>query len=322
MSMPSSSELVATTAGSRPALSSLSVRVRSARLIEPWCARARIVAASRVSTPTEAPDWACTDAGCRAPGSGSSSPERSAQTSFMRDVRRSAPRRELVKTSVDRWSATRSTTRSSTCGQIDARRVGAMPSPVRSSTGSSVAGPPSSVRSGTGTTTSTSIRFCEGGCTTRTARPPSSGRRAPPRNEATASTGRTVADSPTRCTGPGPPGRSSSASSLSSDRARCAPRLVPATAWISSRITVVTPDRPARAPDVRTRYRDSGVVMRMSGGCVAKARRSAGGVSPVRIPTVTSGSSSPSRVAACRIPTSGERRLRSTSVARALSGET
>ena len=62
--------------------------------------------------------------------------------------------------------------------------------------------------------------------------------------------------------------------------------------------------------------------MRMSGGFVAKARRSFGGVSPVRMPTVTSGSVRPSRVAACRMPTSGERRFRSTSVASALSGET
>ena len=62
MSMPSSSELVATTAGSSPALSSDSVRVRSARLIEPWCARARMVAASRVSMPTAVPDCAGTGA--------------------------------------------------------------------------------------------------------------------------------------------------------------------------------------------------------------------------------------------------------------------
>ena len=42
-----------------------------------------------------------------------------------------------------------------------------------------------------------------------------------PRNVATSSTGRTVADSPMRCAG-----RSSSASSRSSETARCAPRLV------------------------------------------------------------------------------------------------
>ena len=40
MSMPSSSELVATTAGRRPALRSSSIRSRCSRLTEPWCARA------------------------------------------------------------------------------------------------------------------------------------------------------------------------------------------------------------------------------------------------------------------------------------------
>ena len=74
MSMPSSRELVATTAGSSPALSSDSVRVRSARLIEPWCARARMVAACRVSMPTAVPDCAGTAAARSVAGSGTSSP--------------------------------------------------------------------------------------------------------------------------------------------------------------------------------------------------------------------------------------------------------
>ena len=217
MSMPSSSELVATTAGRRPALSSDSVRVRSARLIEPWCARARIVAASRVSTPTAVPDCAGTAAARSVAGSGTSSPERSAQTSFIRAVSRSAPRRELVNTRVDRCSATRSTTRSSTCGQIDGRGSGPAAAPDRSRSSGVDPVPRRSDRSGTGTTTSTSIFLVDGGCTTTTGRPPSAVERAPPRNSATASTGRTVADSPMRCAGPGPPGWSSSASSRSSE---------------------------------------------------------------------------------------------------------
>jgi hypothetical protein len=60
----------------------------------------------------------------------------------------------------------------------------------------------------------------------------------------------------------------------------------------------------------------------MSGGRLAKARRSSAGVSPVRIPTLMSGGGRPSRAAACRIPVSGARRLRSTSTASALSGLT
>ena len=50
---------------------------------------------------------------------------RSCQTSLSRAVSRSASRRELANTSVERCAAIRSTTRSSTCGQIDGRRGGA-----------------------------------------------------------------------------------------------------------------------------------------------------------------------------------------------------
>ncbi len=269
-----------------------------------------------------------TCAATRAPGSGRSAPPRVAHTSFIREVRRSAPRRELANTSVERCAATRSTTRSSTCGQIDGRRGPAAAAPDRSSGTPGLAGPAAtpavapvrSVRSGTGTTTSTSTRLVAGGCTTCTARPASAELRAPARKVATASTGRTVADSPIRWAGP--PSASSSASRRSRLRARCAPRLVPATAWISSRITVRTPASPARAAEVRTRKSDSGVVMSTSGGRVANARRSAGGVSPVRTPTLTSGSPTPAVPPTCRIPTRGPRRFRSTSAASALSGET
>jgi len=164
--------------------------------------------------------------------------------------------------------------------------------------------------SSTGTTTSNSTVFTAGGCTTTTSRPPA-------RNWATSPTGRTVADSPIRCAG-----RSSSASSRSRDSARWLPRLVAQTACTSSMMTVCTPRSDSRAALVRMRNSDSGVVMRMSGGRRAKARRSSAGVSPDRIATDTSGTGTPSRTAACRMPASGERRLRSTSTASALSGLT
>ena len=61
-------------------------------------------------------------------------------------------------------------------------------------------------------------------------------------------------------------GRSSSASRRSSESARWAPRLVPATACTSSRITVSTPRSASRACEVSIRNSDSGVVIRMSGG--------------------------------------------------------
>ena len=59
---------------------------------------------------------------------------------------------------------------------------------------------------------------------------------------------------------PDPLGRraASSASSRSSDSARCAPRLVPATACTSSRITVRTPRNDSRAAEVSSRNSDSG----------------------------------------------------------------
>lgn len=87
-------------------------------------------------------------------------------------------------------------------------------------------------------------------------------------------------------------------------------------------MTVSTPARASRAAEVSIRNSDSGVVIRMSGGLVASVRRSAAGVSPERIPTRMSGSGSPSRTDSWRMPVSGERRFRSTSTARAFSGDT
>ncbi|CAB4914433.1 unannotated protein [freshwater metagenome] len=206
---------------------------------------------------------------------------------------------------VERWASMRSSTRSSTAGQIDVR--GWLPA---AEPDISPVGWPSWLMSSTGTTTDRSHCLVEGGATTWTGRPPA-------RKVATSSIGRTVAESPIRCAG-----LSSSMSSRSSETARCAPRLLPQTACTSSRITVSTPRRASRAWLVSSRKSDSGVVMRMSVGRRAKARRSSAGVSPDRMPTLISGRGRPSRAAAWPMPVSGARRLRSTSTASALSGDT
>ena len=324
MSMPSSRLDVATTHGSRPRLRSSSIRARCSLETDPWWARA--ITGSPASAPRDCPACPISAAGERpAPSpsvepaasaepvatAGSPSPveARSAAISLNRAVNRSARRRELANTIVERCCSIRSTTRSSTCGQIDPRRS-ALPAADPSGTSSTAAARASSVMSSTGTTTWRSHSFVEPGATTSTGR-------APPRNRATSSTGRTVADSPMRCAG-----SSSSSSRRSSDSARWAPRLVPATACTSSTITVSTPRSDSRACEVSIRNSDSGVVIRMSGGVVPSLRRSAAVVSPERSPTVMSGAGTPSRSEVCRIPVSGARRLRSTSTARALSGET
>ncbi|SLH03441.1 Uncharacterised protein [Mycobacteroides abscessus subsp. abscessus] len=206
---------------------------------------------------------------------------------------RSASLRELANTIEERCASTRSTMASSTCGQIE---------PGWSDS-------PGSVMSGTGTRTVRSKVFGAGGETIVIGA-------APTRNRPTSSAGRTVAESPIRCTG-----RSVSMSSRASDRARCAPRLEPAMACTSSTMTVRTVRSVSRAAEVSMRNSDSGVVIRMSGGVRCILRRAAAGVSPERTPTVISGGSSPSRLAVWVMPTSGARRLRSTSTASALSGE-
>ncbi len=60
----------------------------------------------------------------------------------------------------------------------------------------------------------------------------------------------------------------------------------------------------------------------MSDGSRAKLRRWSAGVSPERTATVIAGGSNPSRAASFRMPTSGDRRLRSTSTASAFNGDT
>ena len=283
MSMPSSRLDVATTAGSRPALSSSSMSARCSLLTEPWCARA-----STGGAPAEAPDCAMICAGVRAgpgmraagaagrraasrpaPPSPSARPaasaSRSAQISLSRAVSRSASRRELANTSVERCSA----------DQVDdalldvrpdrrrPRRAGGQAAEVGQLDGSSAAGrtpgrrraASSSARSGTGTTTRRSNSLCDGGCTTVDRARRRRGSARPPRPAARWPTGRSAG-----------PALSSSASSRSSDSARWAPRLVPATACTSSTITVSTPASGSRAREVSSRNSDSGVVIRTSGG--------------------------------------------------------
>ncbi len=97
MSMPSSRLLVATTHGSRPDFRSSSIMARCSLLTEPWWARAR-----RSGAPLLAPDWAMISAG-GSPSPSASPWVRSYEISLRRAVRRSASRRELANTSVDRW---------------------------------------------------------------------------------------------------------------------------------------------------------------------------------------------------------------------------
>ena len=153
-----------------------------------------------------------------------------------------------------------------------------------------VAGPPGCWSSGstspmadmssTGTTTWRSSGLRAPASTIVTSRPGP----VPARKRPIASSGRWVADRPIRCSGGASAARRRSRRSRLS--ARWAPRLVPAIAWTSSTMTCSTPRRTSRTWLVSIRYRDSGVVMRMSGGWRAISRRSSDGVSPVRLATV------------------------------------
>ncbi len=144
------------------------------------------------------------------------------------------------------------------------------------------------------------------------------GRPLPTRNCATRATGRCVADRPIRRKG-----RPAKACRRSRVSARCAPRLLPAKAWISSTITVCTLRRPSR-PDAEpiSTYRDSGVVTRMCGASLRMAARSFCGVSPVRTAVVMRGAARPCSARAWLIPSSGACRLTRMSLDSALSGET
>ena len=272
MSMPSSSDEVATTAGSRPVFE----LVLDQRPLLPGdrpvvgLGQHRRVRRRRCRT---------------APSPGPAGPDRSASarsSTALRAARRGSrsAARSAARPAGGSWR-----TRSSS----GATRSGRRPAPPRAARSRCGRPPRPPCRSGrrwscparscpgTGTTTSTSICLVDGGWTTVTGRPPA-------RNRATSSTGRTVADSPIRCAG-----RSSSASSRSSETARCAPRLVPATACTSSMMTVRTPVSISRARLVSSRNSDSGVVIRMSAPSRAKTRRSPDGVSPERTATEISG---------------------------------
>ena len=99
--------------------------------------------------------------------------------------------------------------------------------------------------------------------------------------------------------------------------------MLPATAWISSTMTVVTGASIARVrAAVTSRYSDSGVVIRKSGGFLSIAARSPAAVSPVRTATRTSGAGSPIRAAVSAISASGASRFCQMSVASAFSGDT
>ena len=124
-------------------------------------------------------------------------------------VSRSASRRELANTMVLWCASIRSTMRSSTAGQMLSRGSAPAAEPACSPVGC-----PSSVMSSTGTTTLDLDGLRAGAAATTVTGC------WPPRNRATSSTGRTVADSPIRCAG-----RSSRASSRSRLSARWAPRL-------------------------------------------------------------------------------------------------
>ena len=93
--------------------------------------------------------------------------------------------------------------------------------------------------------------------------------------------------------------------------------MVGASAWISSTMIVSTPRSRSRDRPASNRYSDSGVVIRICAGCLRCRSRSRAGVSPVRTSTVIA-PPAPSRCS----PASGARRLRSTSYASALIGET
>ena len=303
MSMPSSSDEVATSARSRPALSRSSISVRWGRASDPW--------------------WART--------SGSPASSLSAAAS------RSARRRLLTKSRVERWARTSSSRR----GWIDVQIVCTDPPCAAGPLGCST-GWPTLAMSAIGTSTVIASFFGSRASTTVTARgapgvasansscraragsalpralPPA--RRpagmVPPRKRAISSRLRCVADRPMRCSG-----RSTIRSSRSSDSAMCAPRLVETSAWISSTITVSTARSRSRAFEVSSRNSDSGVVIRMSAGSRWNRVRSAAGVSPVRIDIAGTWWGTPAAAARWAMPASGARRLRSTSTASAFSGD-
>ncbi len=208
--------------------------------------------------------------GSAAAESSAASAARSAARSLSRPHSRSASPRELANTIVDRCASIRSSTRASTCGQMECCRAGS-PAGGRPPSPSAFPRP----RPSAGRPCPPPGRRSAGRAASRWAARRSVTGSAPPRNVATSSGGRTVADSPIRwrlaatgacpprpaCPGPVYPesvrrGRGHrgcavirSASSRSSDSARCAPRLPPASACTSSTMTVCDPAQ--RLPRLR-----------------------------------------------------------------------
>ena len=253
-------------------------------------------------------------------------PSRSAQTSFIRAVSRSAPRRELVNTRVERCVGDqvddalldvrpdrRPRRRArGLAGEVDlARRaaaqvVGTVPGGAARRRG------PTGPAPGTTTSTRSSWSTAAGRRRPAARRPPPCGRRRGTR--ATASTGRTVADRPMRCAGPVPSSASSRSRRHGEVRAALGPR---------DRVDLVEDHRPhARQPGAGRRGEDQ--VERLGRGDedvrrprrerAALVRRGVAGADADRDVR----RSSPSRVAPAGCPTSGERRLRSTSVGQRL----
>ena len=223
------------------------------------------------------------------PFSCSSPPARVVAISLSLAVSRSARRRELAKTMVELCCSMRSTTCSSTCGQIEPLR------PSSASSSVSTWSPSGAVMSSTGTTTLRSQRFSAGGATMSTGA-------WPPRNLATSSSGRTVALSPMRWAG-----FSRRASRRSRLTARWAPRLLPATACTSSRMTVSTPLRLSLRLGGEHQEQRLGRGDEDVGRPVLRQRRSWAVVSPDRTPTVRSGSLG-SADPVCGVPDARERR--------------
>ena len=252
MSMPSSSELVATTAGRRPALRSSSISVRCSRLTEPWWARASSVSASSL---------------------------RLAQS-------RSARRRELANTIVERWARISSTSRSSMWGQIDAV-VGCADDASKLDRSSNCR--------------HVLDRHHHRQVERLLARRGHDRDRAGAAEEA----GHLVQ---------GPDGgRQADAAGRPLQQlvqALQAEGEVGPALGRDHRVDLVDDHRvdvarASRALEVSSRNSDSGVVMRMSGGWAGKRRRTSAGVSPVRMPTVMSGSGWSRRAAAARRPARG-----------------
>ncbi len=243
MSMPSSREEVATTQRRSPVLRSCSTRARCSLDTEPWWARAISRGAPVVSSPWVEPRRDSRWRGSPGGGAAPAPPTCSDQSSLSRAVSFSARPRALTKTMVERACRTCSSTEASRWGQMLATASGSRWSvPCALARLPRVEGPTArSDMSWTGTTTRMSIGEGASGATMSTGR-------VPPTKRATSSRGRTVAESPMRCAG-----HSRRASRRSRLRARWAPRLVPATAWTSSRMTVSTSRRISRAREVSMR---------------------------------------------------------------------